>query len=781
MKISKYIKDKFGKGLHLLSGLSASMLMLSTTQINAQGSSAIIKSNSHLGGYHIKCNGQNTGVLEAEANFGTAPYTFQWNTGETTPIITDKPAGVYYVTVTDANNQMQSDTFELKQPRPFSYEAKTSDFDGFQVSTNNNNDGIIEVFANGGTPPYQYQWGNGDSISIRKDLSAGQYDFMIIDANACTVAGNVTLTQPSPIQVNFTNVQATSCFEGKNGTATINITGGRGDFSVVWKNGNFSFSPEDLSAGFNAVRIYEHGKAVLDTGINISQPNPLESSFVLSQYNSFNVSCADCYNGTISTNVTGGTAPYTYQWNDDNNSTTANLNNLNGGDYHLIIVDANGCKSDNSVRLTMPAAKDWGRFGNSNIDTAQFIGSTDSSPIVFKVNNEEVVEMKSDTIDFNAKVRLKNLGISTAFGSTNRIIGIDEEGNIRAYDRSEIFESQLTPIPGYSCNGCGCSPKLSWGAPMSMNNGVQTPMNTMDIVKCPADGNVGIGVPIPEANTKLDIFGEIAISGSRLNVQYNGNVGLGTDSPNEKLHLFGGNFKVTCPWDNVNPVFFVDHASKNVGVGTAQPRGKFEIKIDNFDIVTFGNMRTEASGWASSYIGFNAYRQDGGLWKTTGDASNSGGAVIYSNATGDLMFSTINGDNAPYEVLTSDQGIKYDTKMFLSNTGVLGIGVNPKDHWDLMNYKLVVDGHIKCKKLRVDLQNWGDFVFDTNYQLMDLKSIEKYIISNKHLPGMPSAAEVEKNGVDLGEMVKMQQIKIEELTLLLIQMQKQIDLTVKNN
>jgi len=93
----------------------------------------------------------------------------------------------------------------------------------------------------------------------------------------------------------------------------------------------------------------------------------------------------------------------------------------------------------------------------------------------------------------------------------------------------------------------------------------------------------------------------------------------------------------------------------------------------------------------------------------------------------------------------------------------------------------VVDGNIKCKKLRVDLQNWADYVFDPSYDLMDLNSIEQYIAENKHLPGMPSANQIEKEGADLGEIVKMQQVKIEELTLLMIQMQKKIDTPTHRN
>jgi hypothetical protein len=100
------------------------------------------------------------------------------------------------------------------------------------------------------------------------------------------------------------------------------------------------------------------------------------------------------------------------------------------------------------------------------------------------------------------------------------------------------------------------------------------------------------------------------------------------------------------------------------------------------------------------------------------------------------MFSTLNGENVANEITTNDAGVKGASRMILTNDGRLGIGINPKNHFDLLSYRLVVDGNIKCKKLRVDLQNWGDFVFDDGYQLMDLNSIEQFIAKNKHLPGM---------------------------------------------
>ena len=778
MKLINYLKNKLNKRSLVCASLSASMLLLSSIESNAQNQPEIIKSETHLGGYHIKCNGQGSGVLKANPNFGSAPYTFLWNTGDTAATISDLAPGTYFVTVTDFNNNVQTDTFKLKQPRPFTFESKLSDFNGYNISTNGASDGSIEIFANGGTPPYQYQWNNADSVSIRKNLTAGSYGFTIIDANQCITSSSITLTAPAPMQVSFSNIQGTQCFNGNDGKATININGGLGDFSVVWKNGSFSMSPDDLYAGYNAVRIYQQGRAVLDTGVTIPEPSAIESQFVLSQYNGFNVSCADCFNGSINTTVTGGTAPYTYQWSDANNSTSNNLNNLNGGEYNLLITDANGCTLKNSVYLSMPTPKDWSRSGNSNIDAAEFIGSTDNSPLTFKVNNEEVLKMESDTVNFYTKIRFTDINTDTVFSNNSKLLGIDENGNIKAFERGEILPGPSFP-PG--CSSCGCSPVIGWGVPSDMINGVNVPIVTNDIVKCPLDGNVGIGTTHPEANTKLDLQGEIAIFGERLSVLYNGNVGVGTSAPNEKLHLFGGNFKVSCPWDNQNPVFFADHAQKNVGVGTASPRGKFEVKVNESDNLTFGAMHTMASGYATSYIGFNFFRDGNANWKTTSDGSNSGGSVIFSNVLGDLMFSNVNGESIPDEITTNDAGIKFNTKMTLSSDGRLGIGVNPRNDLDLLNYKLVVNGNIKCKKLRVDLQNWGDFVFDSNYELMDLNSIEQFISKNKHLPGMPDAAQIEKEGIEVGEMVRLQQIKIEELTLLLIKMQKQIDLSTHKN
>ncbi len=80
----------------------------------------------------------------------------------------------------------------------------------------------------------------------------------------------------------------------------------------------------------------------------------------------------------------------------------------------------------------------------------------------------------------------------------------------------------------------------------------------------------------------------------------------------------------------------------------------------------------------------------------------------------------------------------------------------------------------------VDL-GWSDFVFEKKYQLRTLKQVEAYILEFGHLPEIPSANEIETKGADLGDLVKLQMQKIEELTLYIIEQNKRIEALEKKN
>jgi len=105
--------------------------------------------------------------------------------------------------------------------------------------------------------------------------------------------------------------------------------------------------------------------------------------------------------------------------------------------------------------------------------------------------------------------------------------------------------------------------------------------------------------------------------------------------------------------------------------------------------------------------------------------------------------------------------------VIFNNGGNVGIGItNPTN-------ALEVNGSIRTKEVLVENSGWPDFVFSDDYNLPALEEIETFIITNNHLPGVPTASEVEENGLKLGEMNAVLLQKIEEMTLYMIELKKE--------
>jgi len=124
-----------------------------------------------------------------------------------------------------------------------------------------------------------------------------------------------------------------------------------------------------------------------------------------------------------------------------------------------------------------------------------------------------------------------------------------------------------------------------------------------------------------------------------------------------------------------------------------------------------------------------------------------------------------NVDNTVYA--SNNLEVKYNTKI----NGNLEIGT----HTSYANSQLLVKGKIKARNVEMTTSGWADFVFDSNYKLPALTDVDEYIGKHKHLPGLPSAIEVKENGVKVSEMQMKLLQKIEELTLYVIQHQKDLD------
>jgi hypothetical protein len=109
-------------------------------------------------------------------------------------------------------------------------------------------------------------------------------------------------------------------------------------------------------------------------------------------------------------------------------------------------------------------------------------------------------------------------------------------------------------------------------------------------------------------------------------------------------------------------------------------------------------------------------------------------------------------------------------RLKINADGTIGIGTS-----NTGSFKLAVEGKIGARELKVTLDSpWPDYVFETGYDLINITNLEKYIAKNKHLPGIPSASDIQKNnGFEVGDMATKLLGKIEELSLYIIQLKKE--------
>lgn len=209
----------------------------------------------------------------------------------------------------------------------------------------------------------------------------------------------------------------------------------------------------------------------------------------------------------------------------------------------------------------------------------------------------------------------------------------------------------------------------------------------------------------------------------------------------------------------------------NVGIGTEYPEDKLQVGTNSTKVV-LGKASGHDLGYGTGYLGFNLSRNSNGgaaSWRTGADGAHDGGSVIYGDVFGSIRFSTVPTAGTTGQLPVADATIRENTRLFIDKDGNIGIGTEKVD-----GFKLSVDGFVRARKVVVNVDTWFDFVFDENYKLKTLSEVEKYIVQNKHLPDVPSEKEVLTDGIDLGKMNAILLQKVEELTLYMIEQDKRI-------
>ena len=281
---------------------------------------------------NVDCFGQMTGSATVSASGGSTPYTYAWSNSGSMATASGLAAGDHYVTVTDANGCISLDTVTITEPTAL---AASSVVDN-DVSCNGASDGGATASATGGTMPYSFDWSNSATTASITAVMAGTYTSTVTDANGCTATTSSTIAEPTAIVATTVVDSNVTCNGGSNGGATASATGGTMPYTYAWSNSATTADIIGAMAGTYTVTITDANGCTQEVSESITEPAAIANSFTATD-----VTCEGGADGEIASDVTGGTAPYSYLWSDT--TTGASITGLTAGTYTLGVLDANGC------------------------------------------------------------------------------------------------------------------------------------------------------------------------------------------------------------------------------------------------------------------------------------------------------------------------------------------------------------------------------------------------------------------------------------------------------
>lgn len=303
-----------------------------TVTVNAFGCSLMASASFT----NVTCNGANNGTATVTLSGAANPVSYAWSNGATTQSVSNLSPGSYQVSIVDGNNCPAVLNVSISEPPVLSANASAT-----AVTANGANDGTATANPTGGTPNYTYAWSNGGTTQTIAGLSPGNYTVVVTDSKGCTSQQSVTVSAFNcalSASISSANVL---CFGGAEGQATIAVNGGLLPYTYLWSNGATTQTATNLTAGTFTATATDAAGCVVAQSVNIMQPALLVATVVNVQ----NVLCPQDMTGSAEIAVTGGTAPYSFNW------PGGNTGNLGVGSYTVSVTDANNCSATASFSI----------------------------------------------------------------------------------------------------------------------------------------------------------------------------------------------------------------------------------------------------------------------------------------------------------------------------------------------------------------------------------------------------------------------------------------------
>jgi streptogramin lyase len=295
----------------------------------------------------VTTNGGADGTATVNATGGTSPYTYLWNSGETTATISGKTSGTYTVTVTDANGCTALCNSTINEPGCNLSAAA----DGTNVLCNGGTDGTATATASGNIAAVTYAWSNGGTTATISNLTAGTYSVTITETASCTAVASYTVTEPAILDITCDKTDVTT-IGGTDGTASVVATGGTSPYAYLWNSGETTASISNKTSGTYTVTVTDANNCTAICNSTINEPGCNLSASA----DGTNVLCNGGTDGTATATASGNIAAVTYAWS--NGGTTATISNLAAGTYSVTISESASCTAVASYTVTEPAILD---------------------------------------------------------------------------------------------------------------------------------------------------------------------------------------------------------------------------------------------------------------------------------------------------------------------------------------------------------------------------------------------------------------------------------------
>jgi len=435
-----------------------------------------------------------------------------------------------------------------------------------------------------------------------------------------------------------------------------------------------------------------------------------------------------------------------------------------------------------------PANNFWNLSGNE-LTNNQFLGSTNTMPLLFRTNNVE-------------RLRILANGY-VGIGQPNPSFLLDVNGDVR-FTGNSLMESLNVSTSG-TFGSLQVNGNTILNGNLSVEN-ISVSQNTSFFnLLVQNQLKVGNSIYLNDQGT----YDEITVSTNKLTIAAADNnglgnysdeifVGIGTNDPQKELHVKGRTC-VDCPADPNTPISTVYMRLEDEVYNQGNPTNPLYSRHWDLGVSGIGGSLFLTTEQLGNNI-FNISNQG----KITAydfryrDNNGNGEEFFTSTHFGDLSFLQLKKDWTFLSFSDSDPdelhpngvwAIEYEPNaeglnfwkpwpnetgtgnyfLFLANDGNIGMGTN------CTPYKLNVDGVVGAREVIVEIDDWCDYVFEDEYELMTLPEVKAFIEANGHLPNIDPAILIETEGLNLGEIQRLQMEKIEELTLYTIEQQEQLD------